>query len=109
MMDEDEKVQVRKEGITRGLIKLSRNRLSLIGAIFLLTAVLLALLAPWIAPYPEDAGGAVHFEKQLKPPSLSHLLGTDESGRDILSRLLYGARISLALAVVVLTLSLIHI
>jgi peptide/nickel transport system permease protein len=102
MIDENEKIQVRKEGITRGLIKLSRNRLSLIGAFFLLTAILLALLAPWIAPYPEDAGGAVHFEKQLKPPSLSHLLGTDESGRDILTRLLYGARISLALAAVVL-------
>jgi len=100
-----EKKQVRKEGMVRGIIKLSRNRLSVLGAIFLLAASLLAILAPWISPYPEDAYESVHFEKQLQPPSLKHLIGTDEAGRDVLTRLLYGARISLLLAAVVLSIS----
>jgi len=101
----EKKIQVRKEGFVRGLTKLSRNRLSLVGATFLITAIVFALLAPWMVPYPEDVFGAVHFDKPLQPPSLSHLMGTDEAGRDILSRVLYGARISLTLAVVVLALA----
>ncbi len=97
--------QARKEGLVRGLIKLSRNRLSLLGAAYLLAAILLAAFAPWIAPYPEDVFGAVHFDQPLKSPSFAHFMGTDEAGRDIFSRVLYGARLSLLLAVVVLSLA----
>ena len=95
----------RKEGFVRGLLKLSRNHLSVIGAVFLVLAIVAAVMAPVISPYPEDAFDAVHFECQLEPPSMSHLMGTDEAGRDVLTRLLYGARISLALAAVVLSIA----
>jgi len=82
MIDEDEKIQVRKEGFPPGLIKLSRNRLSLIGGVYLSVSHPPGPSGPLDRPYPEDAGGAVHFEKQLKPPGFP-CPGTDESGRDI--------------------------
>lgn len=100
-----EREQVRKEGIVRRTIRFSRNRLSVIGFVYLVIVACLALWAPWVAPYPEDALDAVNFEKQLMPPSLEHLMGTDEAGRDVLSRLLYGARISLSMAAVVLAIA----
>ena len=97
--------RVRKEGFVRGIIKLSRNKLSIVGAAYLFVIIILAICAPWIAPYPDDAHDAVDFSAQLQPPSTQHLLGPDEAGRDVLSRLLYGARISLSIAVVVLTIA----
>jgi len=103
-MSEKEEVK-RKEGFQRGLIKLSRNRLSLIGTIFLCLIIPLSLFAPWIAPYPEDAYDAVHFESQLQPPSFKHWSGTDEAGRDIFSRILYGGRISLMMSVIALAIA----
>jgi peptide/nickel transport system permease protein len=72
--------------------KFRRNRLAVAGAVVLIVIVLLALLAPWISPYPPNA---IHPSQQVLPPSWQHLLGTDTDGRDVLSRLLYGARISL--------------
>jgi peptide/nickel transport system permease protein len=66
-----------------------------------------ALLAPWVSPYPEDAYDVVRFDKQLEPPSKDFLLGTDEAGRDVLSRIFFGARISLMLAGVVLLIAII--
>jgi peptide/nickel transport system permease protein len=67
--------------------------------------VLLALLAPLLAPYPEDAGSATHPLRTLQPPSLRHPFGTDQVGRDILSRVLYGARVSPVIAALVLAIS----
>ena len=54
--------------------------------------LLIALLAPWIAPYAPDA---VDVANRLQPPSGAHWLGTDVLGRDVFSRLLHGARLSL--------------
>ncbi len=95
----------RKEGLARSWVRFRRNPLSMAGLAFLAVITLAALLAPWIAPYPEDASLGVHFDKALSPPSRQHLFGTDEAGRDIFSRLLFGARISLMLAVIVLGIS----
>jgi peptide/nickel transport system permease protein len=67
-----------------------------------LLIVAVALLAPLIAPYPGDAGAATHPVIALQAPSLSHPFGTDQVGRDVLSRVLYGARISPLIAVLVL-------
>lgn len=94
---------VRKEGFARGIIKLSRNRLSVVGGTYLIVAICLAVFAPWVAPYPDDAFDAVNFEDQLLPPSGKYIMGTDEVGRDVFSRIIYGARISLSLAAVVLS------
>jgi peptide/nickel transport system permease protein len=62
------------------------------GGIVILTLVLVAILAPLLAPYDPNA---VDLGNTLAPPSSEHLLGTDASGRDILSRLIYGTRTSL--------------
>ena len=64
----------------------------MVGLALTMTFVLLALLAPVLAPYDPTA---FTLGQQLRPPSATNLLGTDELGRDILSRVLYGARITL--------------
>lgn len=70
---------------------LRRNRLALVGLVLLGSALAAALLAPWLAPYaPGLQAGSVYA-----PPSASHWLGTDDGGGDVLSNLLYGARVSL--------------
>ena len=74
---------------------LARNKLSLAALILLLLLAAAAVLAPAIIPYPEDLADAAHTDISLQPPSAEHLMGTDELGRDIFSRLLYGGRISL--------------
>ena len=72
--------------------RLFRHRLGMIGGTVLVILVVCAVLAPVIAPYPPFE---ISYTTILKPPSLAHLFGTDELGRDILSRILYGARASL--------------
>ncbi|KAB8180195.1 ABC transporter permease [Microbispora catharanthi] len=81
------------------------DRLAVAGAVLLGVVVLAALLAPWIAPYPEDGGSATHPLEALLPPSGAHWFGTDQVGRDVLSRVLFGARTSLLIAVAVLAVS----
>jgi len=84
-------------------IRLKRNKAAMGGIGFLLIIIILAIAAPLITPYsPEDPD----FANALEPPSAEHILGTDELGRDQLTRLLYGARISLAVAILVQTVTL---
>lgn len=72
------------------------NRLALISLIIMAALILLALLAPVIAPYdPADQD----LMNRLQPPSREHWFGTDDLGRDLLSRVLYGARVSLAVGI----------
>jgi peptide/nickel transport system permease protein len=75
-----------------------RNRAATVGAIFLLLICLGALFAPWIAP---DDPIKIKLAMKLRPPSLEHLMGTDHFGRDIFSRMLYGARTSLSVGLLV--------
>jgi peptide/nickel transport system permease protein len=72
------------------------------GGLISLLIVLVALAAPLLAPFPADAGSATHPEIALQAPSLHHLFGTDQVGRDVFSRVLYGARVSPLVAVFVL-------
>jgi len=81
------------------------NPLLVAGGIMSAVIVLIALLTPILAPYPADAGSATHPLSVLLPPTASHLFGTDQVGRDILSRVLYGARVSPLIAVFVLLIS----
>jgi len=71
---------------------LSRNRLSWVGIGLLLIIVLAAVLAPWLAPHDPLQQNIAY---RLEPPSAEFWLGTDSYGRDVLSRLIYGARVSL--------------
>jgi peptide/nickel transport system permease protein len=74
------------------LRKFLRNKSAVIGAVLVVTFALLALLAPWISPFDPIKAD---FMAVRKAPSALHWLGTDELGRDILSRLFWGARTSL--------------
>ena len=85
--------------------RFSRNPTALIGAAIVLIVFLAALLAPWIAPHPEHVGAIVNFRARHQPPSAQYWFGTDNVGRDIFSRVLFGYRISLLLAAVVLGLA----
>lgn len=86
----------------------SSNHGAVGGLVIVIAVLLLAAFAPWIAPYAPNATDPSVF---LVPPawqdggSSAHLLGTDAIGRDILSRLIHGARLSLAIGLVVVTLS----
>ncbi|MEJ2084910.1 MAG: ABC transporter permease [Acidobacteriota bacterium] len=73
-----------------------------VGATLVATAIVVAIFAPWLAP--DDPSQQV-LEERLEPPSLSHPLGQDELGRDILSRLLFGARVSVSVGLAVVLLA----
>lgn len=79
-----------------------QSTLSLVGLAIVAAIVLAAIFAPAVAPFPQHAGVFVDFDRGLQPPSPRNWLGTDDAGRDILSRILFGARISLTLGGVVL-------
>jgi peptide/nickel transport system permease protein len=73
----------------------SRNRLAIIGGVIVTCLALLAIMAPAIAPWDPNRPDV---RKILDPPSGRHLLGTDQLGRDVLSRMLFGARVSVGIA-----------
>src|SRR2546428_4648554 len=79
---------------SRALVRIARrNRLAVLAALTLLAAVLLALLAPWLPLLDPDT---VDTPSRLRSPlTAGHRLGTDEFGRDLLARLVWGARVSL--------------
>jgi peptide/nickel transport system permease protein len=79
--------------------RLARDRLAAIGFAIILIFVIVAILAPWIVPYP-DAISSISPMQRLKPPSSLHWFGTDRVGSDTFSRLLLGARETLVMALV---------
>ncbi len=85
----------------RGLHLVLRNPLTVLGLAIIITLTLIAVFAPQIAPYPDQGRGASNLKDRLAPPSFDHFLGTDDLGRDILSRIIYGARVSLKSAIIV--------
>ena len=89
----------------RSLYRFVRNPAAVAGAVIVALVFLCAVFAPLIAPYPEHVGSFVDFRGRHEPPSLDHLFGTDNVGRDVFSRVVYGYRISLMLVVVVLGVS----
>jgi peptide/nickel transport system permease protein len=71
-----------------------RKKLAVFSALVLTIIMLSAIFAPWVAPYPEQGKGAINLEERLQPFSKKHFLGTDIYGRDLLSRVIFGARVS---------------
>lgn len=86
---------------------LAKNKLSLSALIILGIIIVLALLAPVVVPYPQDIADEAHIEQKFQPPSAEHLFGTDELGRDVFSRTIYAARVSITTAVIAVGLALI--
>jgi len=76
---------------------LSKNRLALVGGAIVLVLAVMAVAAPLVAPHDPHK---LDIKRILEPPSARHWLGTDQVGRDVLSRMLYGARVSLAVGFV---------
>ncbi|MCD4812587.1 ABC transporter permease [bacterium] len=83
--------------------KFLKKRLAVIGAGIVALLVLMSLAAPFLSPYAPDQQD---LTMRLKPPSMTHVLGTDEYGRDVFSRMLYGGRISLSVGLVAVGISL---
>ena len=78
------------------------NPLALIGGFIVISVAIAAIFAPYLAPSPESAGSFVDFRNRHSPPSWQNPMGTDNVGRDILSRVIYGYRGSLGLVIGVL-------
>lgn len=83
----------------RRLRRFRRNPLSVFGFLILVLLVIVAIIGPWIAPH--DPLRQVLSDRLLPPGSISHWLGTDQLGRDILSRIIYGSRLTLSIAILV--------
>jgi peptide/nickel transport system permease protein len=95
----------RRENLGRAWYKFSRNPLSIVGGATILLILLLAVFAPYVTPYPDHAQKPfTDFANASRPPSLEHLFGTDQIGRDIFSRTIFGYRFSLTMGLVVLSL-----
>lgn len=78
------------------------NRLTIIGLVIVVILVIVALFAPWIATHDV---GATNLSIRYLPPSATHYFGTDSTGRDLFSRVVFGARISLEVGIIVVTVS----
>lgn len=99
-----ENMATRRHSQGRDIIRrLFHDKLAVVGLIIVLVVVLAVIAAPLIAPYDYEA---IDLANRFEMPSLKHLCGTDNFGRDLFSRLLYGGRISLLVAVISVAISL---
>ena len=85
----------------RGMNLVLKNPLTTFGLGVIILLIATAFLAPYLAPYPDQGRGLSNLKERLVSPNLKHPLGTDNLGRDILSRIIFGARISLKAAIAV--------
>lgn len=95
----------RRTNLSKGWYKFSRNPLSVAGLVILVLIVLAAILAPYITPYPQHAGPYTNFSESSQSPNRKYFFGTDTVGRDVFTRVIFGYRFSLSLAIVVICLS----
>ena len=106
-----EKTQTKpvQQGMGRELIRsmnlILNNPLTTFGMLIILALLITAIFAPFLAPFPDQGKGLSNLSERLEPPTFKHPLGTDNLGRDILSRIIFGARISLNAAIVVVMIS----
>ncbi len=103
-LDRDVLHQNRREQIVLSVKRFFRNKLAVIGGTVILIIVLAAIFAPFLTPYDPIE---LDTKNTFAPMSREHPLGTDDFGRDILSRLLYGARLSLRIGLAVATMAMI--
>ena len=85
--------------------RFSRNPTAVIGLVIVVACILAAILAAYITPYPSHVGAVVDFRNRHQPPSGANWFGTDNVGRDIFTRVIFGLRVSLQLAFFVLALA----
>lgn len=91
--------------ISRYWYHFSRNELSILGMSIVVLVILLAILAPYITPYPAHAGPFVDFKNAGQPPGVKYWLGTDTIGRDIFTRIIFAFRSALVMSIIVLAIA----
>ena len=96
--------QNRRDNFGRAWYKFSRNPLSIVGLAMVIIIVLLAIFASYVTPFPGHVEPFTDFANAKAPPDGVNLFGTDQFGRDIFSRIIFGFRFSLLMGVMVLTL-----
>jgi peptide/nickel transport system permease protein len=96
--DPETRMQARLGQHYRTLRLLAGNALAMVGLAIIVGLLVVAAFAPWLAPYSPFDGA---LADRLQPPSAAHWMGTDELGRDILSRVIHGARITLFIVLLV--------
>ena len=94
----------RRQNLGRSWFKFSRNPLSVVGLVTVAAVILLAIFAPYVTPFPRHAGAFTDFAHAKIAPTARYVFGTDQIGRDILTRIVFGLRSSLLMAVLVLAL-----
>lgn len=99
--------RVEQRKANKKIRKLLKNKLTLVGLVLVSIVIFCAIFAKYLAPYPDDVTGAINFSAMNLPPSSEYWFGTDEVGRDIFSRVLFGAQYSLIMGVVVLTIAIV--
>lgn len=99
----NKKWAARREGLGRAWYRYSRNKLSVFGLMVVLAVIFIALFAKYIVPYPLHAGAFVDLGQAGLPPGEGHILGTDQYGRDIFSRILFSFRGAILMGFGVLT------
>lgn len=106
---EDQSQAVVRSPFRDAMRKLFSNKLAIVGMLMIGTVIVVAITAPWIASqHPDDNGVYEAFPRDNKlPPSIEHPMGTDVIGRDMLSLIIYGARISLVVGVFAVSLAII--
>lgn len=97
--------QKRIEDLKKAWYRFSRNKLSVAGLAVVGLVLLLAILAPFVTPYPAHAGAYTDFAHSCDGPSAQFLLGTDNMGRDILTRIIFSFRGALYMAIIVLAIA----
>jgi peptide/nickel transport system permease protein len=96
--------ETRRDSLGRAWYKFSRNHLSVVGLATVILLVLLAIFANYVTPYPRHASAFTDFAHAKIAPNAQYWFGTDEIGRDIFTRSIFGLRSSLLMGVLVLTL-----
>jgi len=91
--------------IRRQFHRLTYDRLTILGLVILGSIVFMALAAPLLTPYANQVGAYTDFTNAYQPPSLAHPFGTDDVGKDVFTQVIFGFRISLFVALVVLLIS----
>jgi peptide/nickel transport system permease protein len=90
----------------RALRKFRQSPLSMVGLAIILVLLAVAVVGPFVVPYPDDVSGALNIKERLDPPSAAHRFGTDQAGRDVFTRVIVGTRVSLLAGLVVIVLAL---
>ena len=96
------KYSSRRREYLSGLSRIYKNPLTAFGLGIIFILIVTVFFAPILAPYPDQGRGLSNLKERLLSPSIEHPLGTDNLGRDILSRIIFGSRISLRASLVVI-------